>query len=440
MCLMILFAVYLWLIQIFLSVISKWLCYIEIIKMQHPRYFDNTLSDQEDSDVLVSSQRNYVSTLLQIISKNSPATPENCEGGLYVGAAGIAYAFYHVAQTGDDKKSEYLLAAEKYAKVSLNEIKKMDPSRNGIGASLLLGHLGVYAVSIMVCDALGLHNQCNESIQEFLSMQKYCEPIQFFKHGSDELFVGRAGYLAAAYTINKHLRRMVVSNDMIQVLCSVIIESGRRMSQYFHHECPLLYSYYETEYLGAGHGLASILLMLLNFPPCYVAKHDIEKDIKMSVDYLLRCEENGNYPPVANETRDDWNELIHWCHGAPGVIYLLVKSYMIWKEQKYLDAALRCGEVIWAKGLLRKGPGLCHGIAGNGYAFLLLFRLTRDEKYLRRARQFAAFMQTEEFKSNSRVPDAPYSLFEGIAGTACFLSDLAKPDDAHFPFMEIHEL
>lgn len=49
-------------------------------------------------------------------------------------------------------------------------------------------------------------------------------------------------------------------------------------------------------------------------------------------------------------------------------------------------------------------------------------------------------MQTEEFKANSRVPDAPYSLFEGIAGTACFLSDLISPDDGYpgvFPFMDI---
>lgn len=46
-------------------------------------------------------------------------------------------------------------------------------------------------------------------------------------------------------------------------------------------------------------------------------------------------------------------------------------------------------------------------------------------------------MQTEEFKGNSRVPDAPYSLYEGIAGTACFLADLVNPAEAMFPFMEV---
>lgn len=72
--------------------------------------------------------------------------------------------------------------------------------------------------------------------------------------------------------------------------------------------------------------------------------------------------------------------------------------------------------------------------------FLLLYRLTQDEKQLRRARQFAAFMQTEEFKANSRVPDSPYSLFEGIAGTACFLADLVDPSEGcqgSFPFIDV---
>ena len=118
--------------------------------------------------------------------------------------------------------------------------------------------------------------------------------------------------------------------------------------------------------LGAGHGLSLILLALLNFPECYVGNPSVENDIKSSIDYILSCEqENGNYPPVPNECRDDWNELVHWCHGAPGIIYVLAKAFLIWKDERYLSAALRCGELIWKRGLLKKGPGICHGIAGK---------------------------------------------------------------------------
>jgi len=411
--------------------------------MQHPRYFENTLSDQENTEDIADSQREYVPVLLQIIHKNCPATPENFEGGVYVGSAGIAYAFYHVAQSGlfDDKKDHFLGIAEKYIKSSLREVKKLDPAQNGIGASLLLGHTGVYLVASLIYEALGLHNLRNENVQGLFSMHKYCVPMNFFKHGSDELFVGRTGFLAACYMINKRFGRTIVSSDITLPLCNTIIESGRRTSKRLEHDCPLVYTYYGKDYLGAGHGLASILLMLLNFQVCYALKPEVEADIRESVDYLLKSEDqNGNYPPVPEEGRDDWNELIHWCHGAPGMVYLLGKAYIVWKEEKYLNAAIRCGELIWKKGLLRKGPGICHGIAGNGYVFLLLHRLTREDKHLRRARQFAAFMQTEEFKANSRVPDAPYSLFEGIAGTACFLADLVNPDEGFpgmFPFMDI---
>lgn len=411
--------------------------------MQHPRYFENIMSDQENTEDIALSQQEYVPVLLQIIHKNCPPLPEHTNGALYVGAAGIAYAFYHVAQSGlfEDKKEQFLTTAEKYIKISLREIKKTDPASNGIGASLLLGHTGIFVVAALIYEALGLHNLRNENVQGVFKMHKYCVPMNFFPNGSDELFVGRAGFLAACDLLNRRIGRTIISNETISPLCSTIIESGRRTSKLLNSECPLMYTYYGTDYIGAGHGLSSILLMLLNFPVCFSMKPGVEEDIKKSVDYILQFEDQGgNYPPVPGEARDDWNELVHWCHGGPGIAYLFAKAYLVWKEEKYLQAVLRSGELIWKKGLLRKGPGICHGIAGNGYVFLLLYRLTSDEKQLRRARQFAAFMQTEEFKANSRVPDAPYSLFEGIAGTACFLSDLVNPSESYpggFPFMDV---
>ena len=51
-----------------------------------------------------------------------------------------------------------------------------------------------------------------------------------------------------------------------------------------------------------------------------------------------------------------------------GIIFLLGKAFMYWKEEKYLNACIKCGELIWQKGLLRKGPSLCHG-----FVFFLLF-------------------------------------------------------------------
>lgn len=60
-------------------------------------------------------------------------------------------------------------------------------------------------------------------------------------------------------------------------------------------------------------------------------------------------------------------------------------------EQQYLQDAMHCGEVIWHRGLLKKGYGLCHGAAGNAYAFLALYRLTQEPKHLYRACMVTCF-------------------------------------------------
>ena len=57
----------------------------------------------------------------------------------------------------------------------------------------------------------------------------------------------------------------------------------------------------------------------------------------------------------------------------------------MFRKDKYLSVAIKCAEVIWRGGLLKKGYGICHGIAGNAYAFLGLYKQTDDPKYLYRA-------------------------------------------------------
>ena len=81
--------------------------------------------------------------------------------------------------------------------------------------------------------------------------------------------------------------------------------------------------------------------------------------------------------------------------------------------------------------------GICHGVAGSGYVFLLLYRMTADEKHLHRAIRFAEFIETEEFKHGSRRPDSPFSLYEGLAGTMCYLVDVLQPHRAEFPFFDV---
>lgn len=62
------------------------------------------------------------------------------------------------------------------------------------------------------------------------------------------------------------------------------------------------------------------------------------------------------------------------------------------------QSAKKCADLIWRKGILRKGPGICHGLAGSGYALLLFYRLTSEVKYLNRAKIFALIMLDPNFE------------------------------------------
>lgn len=108
--------------------------------------------------------------------------------------------------------------------------------------------------------------------------------------------------------------------------------------------------------------------------------------------------------------------------------------------KEFLEAAVEAGEVVWKRGLLKR-VGICHGISGNAYVFLSLYRVTGDEKYLYRAKAFACFLQDKAQKliSDGKMHggDHPYSLFEGMGGMAHLFLDMIEPSQARFPAYEV---
>ncbi len=76
-----------------------------------------------------------------------------------------------------------------------------------------------------------------------------------------------------------------------------------------------------------------------------------------------------------------------WCHGAPGIVTSF--AALAPGDEELTELLVAGGELTWQAGPLAKGAGLCHGTAGNGYAFLKLFERTGDELWLERARAFA---------------------------------------------------
>ena len=67
---------------------------------------------------------------------------------------------------------------------------------------------------------------------------------------------------------------------------------------------------------------------------------------------------------------------------------MYARAHLSLNKRKYLQVCRRMSEGVWRWGLLRKGPGICHGVAGSGYVHLLMYRLTGEHKYLNRAYKF----------------------------------------------------
>ncbi|XP_006639191.2 lanC-like protein 3 [Lepisosteus oculatus] len=377
-----------------------------------------------------------ISTIEKIIKTVPIATdPSDClDGGLYDGPAGVAYMLYYVSECPmfAPQRDNYLKTAKRIIDVYVRSVDA-EPDKN-MRAAFLLGGAGIYAVAAMVYKALGLADFV-KPLTKFRNLWEVCAPLTFLECGSDELFVGRAGYLCGALVLKQNLGIEVLSPEQIKAICQAIIESGKQYARKKRKPFSLMYSYYGTEYLGAAHGLSSILQMLLSYSE-FLPTGDRDL-VWQSVDFLMNQEQNCNWPAELGAMIERENELVHWCHGAPGVAYLFAKAYLINKKPRYLDTCIRCGEMAWQKGLLKKGPGICHGVAGSAYVFLLLYRLTGNSKYIYRAQRFAEFLFSDEFRAGSCSVNSIYSLFEGLSGTVCFLVDLIQPEKSEFPLFSV---
>lgn len=112
--------------------------------------------------------------------------------------------------------------------------------------------------------------------------------------------------------------------------------------------------------------------------------------------------------------------LMQWCHGAPGVVTALTDFPSHWSSA--MDAMLvGAGDAIWKAGPLTKGYGLCHGTAGNGYAFLKLYRRTGEPVWLERARRFAMHSLAQRDRMRQQYGQGRFTLWTGDAGLAVYL-------------------
>ncbi|EYF04265.1 Hypothetical protein CAP_4742 [Chondromyces apiculatus DSM 436] len=190
----------------------------------------------------------------------------------------------------------------------------------------------------------------------------------------------------------------------------------------------------EVRYLGAVHGFAGNAFALnegrdlLDPDEWRVLSARIARTLEA---FAIRGPEGMNFPAVTNPKRPDAPLLVQHCHGAPGMVTALAGL-----DAPIDDLLLGAGELTWVSGPLAKGGNLCHGTAGNAFAFLKLFARTADALWLDRARAFAMHAIAQSEADAARLGRRRYALWTGDVGVACFLWECLHAR-ARFPTMDV---
>jgi hypothetical protein len=197
---------------------------------------------------------------------------------------------------------------------------------------------------------------------------------------------------------------------------------------------------FKRHYFGANHGVAGNAQALVrgaDLLPAEWIPELLERTVQTLIEGAVRDGDDLNWP-VSNDDSGK-RRLIQWCHGAPGVVAALAGVPRADGEASaQLDALLRAnGELIWKAGPLVKGPSLCHGTAGNGFALLELFRRTQDERWLDRARRFAMHAIVQCDAARVKYGQGRYTLWTGDGGLAVYLHQCLEPTHTGFPGLEL---
>lgn len=344
---------------------------------------------------------------------------------IYLGCAGNLYLYWKLSQNSGiyDQKLTQALGASLRAIENETRIDTI---------SFLMGQTGIWSLQAVI-------NRDRLALAKVLE----CERHAYIKKAEDELLYGNAGYLYCLLFISKHwssnpLKQEIA--DAVRRTCEILIKTGNRNGE-LHFSFPRG----SNAYLGAGHGTIGIIHILLQAREYIGNTYDII--LNASIVAVLNQQFNsGNFPVIEDEDED---KLIHFCHGAAGAVPMLCLAFTIFHNSLYLDRAIKAANCIWTKGLLKKGSGICHGISGNAYAFLSLYKTTRKRKWIFRAQIFAYKMlldpeTMEEIRTfndpqrqNIGIPDSPYSLMEGDAGTLCFINDLLNAENSSYPCYDV---
>ena len=333
---------------------------------------------------------------------------------LYAGAAGVLFALDELRRRGPAetrldlgelalRNVEVFRARPDYMKLLVQEPEPRE-------SSLFFGETGILLVALRLAPNAELADDLHRLVRANVTNE------------ADEIMSGMPGTLIAARAMLEWTgdeRWRAAWDESADALWSRRDETGLWTQRLYGRE---------RRFLGPAHGLVGIVQALAP-----LLDDDRREQLERDTVGILRrtaVVDDGlaNWPPVdSTELAPPGGDIrLQWCHGAPGVIS---------SAAEYLDDELLVAgaELTWRAGPHgpEKGPGICHGTAGNGYALLKAFERTGDEMWLDRARRFAvhALRQAEQLRrENGR---GRYSLWTGDLGVALYAADCLQARAAY---------
>ncbi|KAE8637236.1 hypothetical protein CSA_021631 [Cucumis sativus] len=253
----------------------------------------------------------------------------------------------------------------------------------GVDPTVYNGLLGTAVTCLRSYEATGNHQDlvlCSDIVDK-------CTVLARASHRHLTFLCGRGGVYALGAVVSHYMRDPQKLDFFFNLFLKAAEEKAlpidlkKEAGASDNPDCPLMFRWHGTRYYGAANGLAGIL-----------------------------------------QPKD---KLVQWSHGATGIGITLCKLHR--------GSSMENGLV--------KEVGLADGVAGNAYAFLSLYRLTGESVYEERARAFGTYLYHNASKlvatQNQVGGDRLFSLFHGLAGTACLWFDLLEPEKSRFPGYEL---
>jgi len=366
------------------------------------RFIDHQLDDSDQSPIVAT-----VAPLLRDVALKDVAdvvahfAEATADFAVYTGIAGAAIAALAIG----DRQS-----ARKLSKRSV-KLARAELASPKARLTLIEGVAGAFVVGLMTAKHADELAECRQLLLDVWHTRKH----DFTCY---ELLYGVGGYLAALIVAAELLPGDAEVNALIHTVSAALLAGSA--SAPTDDDC-LRFTWHSKMYLGYAHGLSGIANVLLL---AGVTSPKIDATVGR-LDELAKLQ-RGQMPSSTLKPSSR-TELVQWCHGAPGFVALFLNAARA-------DALTLCLDDVWARGLLTKGVGICHGASGAGMCFLAHFRATGDRKSLRRACHNAhECLRSPILRDGTAQGDDPFSLLNGWGARALFFAELSAELDGSPP-------